>query len=138
MYRLVREPIDVRAVRDSLALPEDGAVVVFEGTVRDRARGRTVRHLEYHAYESMALKKLGELEDDTRQGFTIRDIGIVHRLGRLELGECSVAIVVTSAHRAPAFEACRFAIDSLKKTVPIWKKEYYEDGEVWIEGNSLS
>ena len=138
MYRLVREPIDVRAVRDSLALPEDGAVVVFEGTVRNQARGRAVKHLEYHAYESMALKKLRELEDHTRQGFTIRDIAIVHRLGRLELGECSVAIVITSAHRAPAFEACRFAIDSLKKTVPIWKKEYYEDGEVWIEGDGLS
>ncbi len=138
MYRLVREPIDVRALRDGLALPQDGAVVVFEGTVRNQSRGRAVTHLEYHAYESMAIKKLQDLEALIRQGFSIRDVGIVHRLGRLELGDCSVAIVVTSAHRAPAFEACRFAIDTLKKTVPIWKKEYYEDGEVWIEGNGLS
>ena len=138
MYRLVREAIHVSALRDCVAKPEDGAVVVFEGTVRNHSRARRVLRLEYHAYESMALKKLGELEDDTRQGFAIRDIAIVHRLGRLELGECSVAIVITSAHRAPAFEACRFAIDSLKKTVPIWKKEYYEDGEVWIEGDGLS
>ncbi len=136
MHRLLCEPIDVRAVRDSIALPEDGAVVVFEGTVRNQSRGRTVKHLEYHAYEPMALKQLQDLENRARREFAIRDIAILHRLGRLELGDCSVAIIVASAHRAPAFDACRFAIDTLKKTVPIWKKEYYADGEVWIEGDS--
>jgi len=136
MHLLVREPIDIRPLRDLLAKPEDGAAVVFEGVVRDSARGRAVRHLEYHAYEPMALRMLGELCEEVRAQFAIRDIAIVHRLGRLELGECSVAIIVVSAHRAPAFEACRFAIDTLKRTVPIWKKEFYDDGEVWIEGGS--
>jgi molybdopterin synthase catalytic subunit len=95
-----------------------------------------VRHLEYHAYETMALKRLEEVCENARRQFEIREIGIVHRLGRLQPGECSVAIAVSSRHRAPAFEACRFAIDSLKKIVPIWKKEYYEDGECWIEGGN--
>ncbi len=136
MIRLVQEPIDVQQLRDSLLEPEDGAIAIFEGVVRNHARGKRVHHLEYHAYESMALKKLEELAERAKREFKIRDIGIIHRLGRLEHGECSVAIVVTSAHREPAFEACRFAIDTLKKTVPIWKKEYYDDGEVWIEGGN--
>jgi len=135
MPLLVREPIDVPALRDRISRPEDGAIVAFEGVVRNNARGRQVLYLEYHAYEAMALKKIAELESRARQLFAIREIDIVHRLGRLEHGECSVAIIVAAAHRAPAFEACRFAIDTLKKTVPIWKKEFYEDGEVWIEGN---
>lgn len=91
--------------------------------------------LEYHAYEEMALKMLGEVRERTLSQYPIREIGIVHRLGPLKLEECSVAIVVTSAHRAPAFDACRFAIDTIKTIVPIWKKEFYEDGEVWIEGS---
>jgi molybdopterin synthase catalytic subunit len=136
MFRLVREPIDVKSLRDSLLQPEDGAVTIFEGVVRNNSRGKRVRCLEYHAYEPMALKKLEEVGGRAKKEFAIRDIGIIHRLGRLEHGECSVAIVVTSAHRGPAFDACRFAIDTLKKTVPIWKKEFYEDGEVWIEGGS--
>ncbi len=136
MYRLVREPIDVQSLRDSLLRPEDGAVAVFEGVVRDHARGKKVLFLEYQAYEAMALKKLSEVGERAKKEFGIRDIGIIHRLGRLELGACSVAIVVTSEHRDPAFAACRFAIDTLKKIVPIWKKEYYDDGEVWIEGGN--
>ncbi len=135
MPLLVRDPIDVRALRNRMTRPEDGAVVAFEGVVRNNARGRKVTYLEYHAYEAMALKKLRELEEVARREFAIREIEIIHRLGRLEHGECSVAIVVAAAHRAPAFEACRFAIDTLKKTVPIWKKEFYQDGEIWIEGN---
>ncbi len=136
MFRLVREPVDVAALRDSLLRPEDGAVTVFEGVVRNHARGKQVLYLEYHAYESMALRQMEQIACEARKRFDIRDIGVVHRLGRLEHGECSVAIVVVSAHRGPAFEACRFAIDTLKKTVPIWKKEFYEDGEVWIEGSA--
>ena len=136
MYSLVREPIEVASLRDSLVKPEDGAVAIFEGVVRNHARGKRVRFLEYHAYEPMALKMLKEVGERAKKEFAIRDIGIIHRLGHLEHGECSVAIVVTSAHRAPAFDACRFAIDILKKTVPIWKKEFYEDGAVWIEGGN--
>ncbi len=136
MHRLVREAIDVQALRKAMADPADGAVVVFEGVVRDHARGKTVTRLEYHAYESMALKKLGELCDEARARFAIRDIAIEHRLGMLRPGECSVAIVVASAHRAAAFDAVRFAIDTLKQIVPIWKREFYEDGAVWIEGGN--
>lgn len=116
--------------------PEDGAVAVFEGVVRNNARGKKVLYLEYYAYESMALKKLEEVGSLAKSEYDIRSIGILHRLGRLNHSECSVAIVVTAGHRAPAFDACRFAIDTLKKIVPIWKKEFYEDGEVWIEGGN--
>src|SRR5213593_3494451 len=127
MFRLVRETFDIQAMIGALVRPEDGAVAVFEGVVRNNSRGKKVLYLEYHAYESMALKKLEEVGRRATEGFDIHNIGILHRLGRLKLSECSVAIVVTSAHRSPAFEACRFAIDTLKKIVPIWKKEFYED-----------
>jgi molybdopterin synthase catalytic subunit len=136
LIRLVREPIDLAALRSRLVNPLDGAVVTFEGTVRNHATGRQVRFLEYHAYEAMALKKLGEVAQEALSAHAIRDIVIVHRLGRLSHGECSVAILVSAEHRNPAFEACRFAIDTLKKVVPIWKKEFYEDGAVWIEGGN--
>jgi molybdopterin synthase catalytic subunit len=134
MFRLVREPIDVESLRTALVCPEDGAVAIFEGVVRNNARGKPVRCLEYHAYEAMALRKLQDIGAQAKERFSIREIGIIHRLGKLELGECSVAIVVASPHRGPAFDACRFAIDTLKKIVPIWKKEFYDDGEIWIEG----
>lgn len=133
MFRLVREPIDIQSITDSLQNPEDGAVVVFEGVVRNHSNGKSVRFLEYEAYEPMALKKLEEICSRAKTEFEIRDIAIVHRLGHMNLGECSTVIVVTSAHRRPAFDACRFAIDTIKKIVPIWKKEFYEDGQVWIE-----
>jgi molybdopterin synthase catalytic subunit len=134
VFRLVREPIDVRIVAGGLQKPEDGAVVVFEGAVRNHSHDKAVRHLEYDAYESMALKKLEEIGSRAKDQFAIRDIAIVHRLGYMEIGELSVVIAVASAHRGPAFDACRFAIDTVKEIVPIWKKEFYEDGEVWIEG----
>ncbi len=135
MFILVRETIDVAGLRSSMACEEDGAVVVFEGVVRNHACSRKVRHLEYSAYEAMALKELERVGAAAKERFAIRDISIVHRLGRMLPGECSVAIVVVSAHRTAAFEACRFAIDTIKQAVPIWKKEYYEDGEAWIEGS---
>jgi len=134
MFRLTREPIDIQKTVESIQKPEDGAVVVFDGVVRNHSKDKSVRYLEYDAYESMAVKKLEEVGARARSGYAIRDIAIVHRLGRLDVGECSVAIVVASAHRGPAFEACRFAIDTIKEIVPIWKKEFYENGEVWIEG----
>jgi len=130
----VRETLDVRKIADSIRKPEDGAVVIFEGVVRNNARGKAVRFLEYDAYEPMALRKLEEIGELARREFDIREMAIVHRLGHMDIGECSTAIVVASAHRGPAFDACRFAIDKIKEIVPIWKKEYYEGGEVWIEG----
>jgi molybdopterin synthase catalytic subunit len=133
VFRLIREPINIQEIAESIRKPEDGAVVVFDGVVRNHAKNKAVRFLEYDAYETMALKKLEEIGLRAKNQFQIRDIAIVHRLGHLEVGECSVVIAVASAHRGPAFDACRFAIDTIKKIVPIWKKEFYEDGEVWIE-----
>ena len=134
VFRLTRDPIDIQKIAGSIQKAEDGAVVVFDGIVRNHSRGKAVRYLEYDAYESMAIRKLEEVGTRAKSEYAIRDIAIVHRMGHLEVGECSVAIVVASAHRGPAFDACRFAIDTIKKIVPIWKKEFYEDGEVWIEG----
>ena len=113
---------------------QDGAAVVFEGIVRDNTRGRRTLYLDYEAYESMALKQMETLCERARSNFPIRAVTLVHRLGRLKIGEISVLIVVASAHRGPAFEACRWIIDTLKKTVPIWKKEHFEDGAVWADG----
>jgi len=132
--RLMREPIDTRALVAELQRGEDGAVVVFEGIVRNNSKGRATRFLEYEAYEPMALVKMREIAAEVPQKFAVDRIGITHRLGHLEIGEASVVIVVTAAHRKPAFEACHYAIDRLKRIVPIWKKEFFEDGEVWVEG----
>jgi molybdopterin converting factor subunit 1 len=132
--RIVREPIAAQAVIDALKMPEDGAAVIFDGVVRNHTRGRRTLYLDYEAYEAMALKKMKGLAEEARSRFGVRQVALVHRLGRLEIGETSVLIVVASAHRAPAFEACRWIIDTLKKTVPIWKKEYFEDGAVWADG----
>jgi MoaE-MoaD fusion protein len=134
VFLLIREPIEIKPITDGLRKPEDGALVVFEGVVRNNANEKNVRYLEYDAYESMALKKIEEIGLQAKNDFDIRDIAIVHRLGHMEIGECSIVIVVASAHRGAAFDACRFAIDTIKKFVPIWKKEFYEDGEIWIEG----
>ena len=130
---IVRTPIRLEALVDQLRQPEDGAVVVFDGIVRNNTRGRQTLYLEYEGYEPMALKKMKEIEETARQKWPINRLGIVHRLGRLEIGEASVVVVVTSAHRRTAFEACQHAIDTLKKIVPIWKKEFFDDGEVWVE-----
>ena len=131
---IVREVIDTPETIGRLRRGEDGAVVVFEGVVRNQTRGRKTLYLDYEAYEGMALEQLESLGNQALQRFQIRDLAIVHRLGRLEIGETSVLIVVVSAHRAAAFEACRWLIDTLKRTVPIWKKEYFEDGAVWADG----
>jgi molybdopterin synthase catalytic subunit len=112
----------------------DGAVVVFDGIVRDNTRGRRTLHLDYEAYEAMAEKHIAELAAQAVERYGVRGVTLVHRLGRLEIGETSVLIVVASAHRGPAFEACRWLIDTLKKTVPIWKKEIFVDGAVWADG----
>jgi molybdopterin synthase catalytic subunit len=132
--RIVRQPINTVAILSALKRPEDGAVAVFDGIVRDNSRGRRTLYLDYTAYEKMALKQMEQLARDAQQRFAIRDVRIVHRLGRLQIGETSVYIAVVSAHRAAAFDACRWLIDTLKTTVPIWKKEYFEDGAVWADG----
>jgi molybdopterin synthase catalytic subunit len=131
---IVRERIDVPSVVEAIKRPEDGAVAVFEGIVRNHSRNRRTLYLDYEAYEPMAQKKLEELAEQALGQFAVREVAIVHRLGRLELGETSVLIVVASAHRAAAFDACHWLIDTLKKTVPIWKKEHFEDGAVWADG----
>jgi molybdopterin synthase catalytic subunit/molybdopterin converting factor small subunit len=131
---IVREKIDTQPVLAKLKRPADGGAVVFEGVVRDNTRGRRTLYLDYEAYEEMALKQMDALAEQALQQFPIRDVAMVHRLGRLEIGETSVLIVVASAHRAAAFDACRWLIDTLKRTVPIWKKEYFEDGAVWADG----
>ncbi len=131
---IVRERIDTQAVSERIRRPEDGAVAVFEGIVRNQTRGRRTLYLDYEAYEEMALKKMEELAAEALGRFAVRDVAMVHRLGRLEIGETSVLIVVASGHRAAAFDACRWLIDTLKRTVPIWKKEHFEDGAVWADG----
>ena len=131
---LQRERIDAEALTRQAKDAEDGAVVVFDGIVRNNSRGRRTLYLDYEAYEEMALAQLDALAHEARERFGVRFVSIVHRLGRLEIGETSVLIVVASAHRAEAYEASRWLIDTLKKTVPIWKKETFEDGSVWADG----
>ena len=134
---LTREKIDMEGTLQAIKRPEDGATVVFEGIVRNNTRGRRTLYLEYEAYESMALTRLESLAAEAIDRYRVRDVAILHRLGRLEIGETSVLIVVASAHRGPAFDACRWLIDTLKRTVPIWKKEYFEDGAVWADGEEF-
>ncbi len=131
---ITREPIDAHALIEGMKAGADGAVCVFDGIVRDNTRGRRTLHLDYEAYEAMALELMGGLAVEAVTKFEVRDIALVHRLGRLLVGETSVLIVVASAHRGAAFDACRWLIDTLKKTVPIWKKEQFEDGAVWADG----
>lgn len=131
---IVREAIHSPRVVEELKRGEDGAVVVFEGVVRNQTRGRKTLFLDYESYERMALEKMESLAGQAIEEFKVRDVAIVHRLGRLGIGETSVLIAVASAHRAAAFDACRWLIDTLKRTVPIWKKEHFEDGVVWADG----
>ena len=134
IVEIVRQPIRVAELVGELKAPEDGAVVVFEGIARNHSGGRRTLYLEYEAYEAMAVAKMRELAAAMRAQFPVDRVALVHRLGRLEIGETSVFIGVSSAHRRAAFDACRFGIDTLKRTVPIWKKEHFEDGSVWAEG----
>lgn len=135
MIALTSGPIDAAALVASLKRGEDGAVVVFDGIVRNHTRDRRTLYLFYEAYPEMALSQMRSLAGEATTRYAIRDLCIVHRLGRLEIGETSVLIAVASAHRAAAFEACRWLIDTLKQTVPIWKKEFFEDGAVWAQGD---
>lgn len=133
-FALTREPIDVRVLAARVLRGEDGAVVIFEGVVRNNTGGRATLYLEYECYESMAIEMMARIGREIAGAHVIGRIAIVHRLGRLEIGETSVAVVVAAPHRKPAFEAALEGIDRLKRLVPIWKKEYFADGEAWVEG----
>lgn len=138
LFRIVRDPIRSDEIVAAMKAPDDGAMVVFDGFVRNNFKGRQTLYLEYEAYEPMAYAKMREIGVAIREKFPIHRLAIVHRLGRLEIGETSVFIAVSSPHRAAAFDACRFAIDTLKRTVPIWKKEFFAGGAVWAEGEQPS
>lgn len=126
--------IDAAALVHAVKAGSDGAVCVFDGIVRDNTRGRKTLYLDYEAYREMALEQMRKLAEEAVAKFSVRDVAMVHRLGRLQVGETSVLIAVASVHRAAAFDACRWLIDTLKKTVPIWKRETFADGAVWADG----
>jgi molybdopterin synthase catalytic subunit len=133
MIRLTTDAINYAALTESVCRPDCGGVVLFLGTVRSLTDGQVTLALEYEAYSAMAEKKLAEIEQETRRRWPVGEIALVHRLGRLGVGEVSVAAAVSCPHRAEAFEACRFAIDRLKELVPIWKQENWADGTTeWV------
>jgi molybdopterin synthase catalytic subunit len=137
IVRITRDALDAQAVRaleESVTARGDGGVVTFQGVVRDIARGKQVRSLEYDAYVEMAEQQMAQIAAEVEARWEDSTVALVHRIGPLEIGECSVVIAVACPHRAEAFEACRYAIDTLKSTVTIWKKEIYTDGEEWVEG----
>ena len=134
---LTRHAIDTRAVIARILSGAEGAVITFEGTVRNHTKGRPTRFLDYHCYESMALKMMLQIAVEVAGEYEVNCVAMIHRLGRLLIGETSVAVIVTAAHRGPAFEAARAGIDRLKKRVPIWKKEHFADGEVWVEAFAI-
>jgi molybdopterin converting factor subunit 1 len=133
-FALTRAPIDERSIKNRLLRGEDGAVVVFEGVVRNNTKGRATQYLDYECYEGMAVKMMAEIGREIAVKHAIGRLAMVHRLGRMEIGETSVAVVATAPHRAPSFDAALEGINRLKKLVPIWKKEHFADGEVWVDG----
>lgn len=136
MFKVTQQPLNVQEVNDLVKRPTDGAVVTFDGIVRNNFEGRTVRFLEYEAYADMAQKKMAEIGAEVRQKFPVGDIAMLHRLGRLEIGESSIVIAVAAPHRHAAFEACAYAMDRIKEEVPVWKKEFFVDGdEHWVNQN---
>jgi MoaE-MoaD fusion protein len=134
VFAITRHAIDSRELSRRLQRPEDGAVVIFEGIVRNNTKGRPTSYLEYECYEQMALKVMARIGNEIAVQYSLGRIGIVHRLGRLQIGEASVAVVATAPHRRQAFEAALEGINRLKREVPIWKKEFFADGGVWVEG----
>jgi len=133
IFEIIREPIDIAGLRARLLEGDSGAVVIFDGVARNNTKGRRTLYLEYEGYEPMALRTMEQIGSEVHERWPINRVGIIHRLGRIDITESSVLIVVTSARRKIAFEACHYAIDRLKRIVPIWKKEYFEDGAVWVE-----
>ncbi len=134
LIQLTREPLNRDPLIAAVSHPSVGGIVVFEGVVRDNARGKQVRYLEYDVYEEMAEQQIRTIVAEAKRRWSVEHVAVAHRFGRLEIGEASVIIVVASPHRAEAFEACRYIIDTLKTTVPIWKKEVATNGEEWVEG----
>jgi len=136
MFRVTTEPLSVQQVNDLVKRPTDGAVVTFDGIVRNNFDGRPVRYLAYEAYAAMAEKKMAEIGAEVQQKFAIGEIAMVHRIGRLEIGESSIVIAVAAPHRHAAFEACAYAMDRVKAEVPVWKKEFFGDGaDHWVNQN---
>lgn len=133
-FALTRDPIDAAALARKILKGEDGAIVTFEGVTRNNTKGRATRYLEYECYEAMAIKTMAEIGAEIVRSFEITRIAMVHRLGRVEIGETSVVVIATAPHRRPAFEAALEGINRLKRLVPVWKKEYFIDGEVWVDG----
>lgn len=134
VFAITRQPIDSRELSRKLQRPQDGAIVIFEGVVRDNTKGRPTAYLEYECYEQMALEVMARIGNEIAAQYSLGRIGIVHRLGRLQIGDASIAVVATAPHRRPAFEAALEGINRLKREVPIWKKEFFQDGAVWVEG----
>ncbi len=134
IIQITSEPLDRDALIASVSDPGVGGIVVFEGVVRDNARGKQVRYLEYDVYPEMAVQQIREILAEAERRWNVDRTAVAHRIGRLEIGEASVIIVVATPHRGEAFEACRYIIDTLKTTVPIWKKEVATNGEEWVEG----
>ena len=132
--QITREPLDRNTLVAFVTDPGAGGIVIFEGVVRDNARGKQVRYLEYDVYPEMAVQQIREILVEAERRWHVDRVAVAHRIGRLEIGEASVIIVVATPHRAEAFEACRYIIDTLKTTVPIWKKEVAMNGEEWVEG----
>ena len=135
MFAITPDPLDPAPLVAAVRRDDAGAVALFYGVVRNENLGRRVQHLEYDAYPEMAVKKMREVADEVRSKFPIADIGVLHRIGRLEIGETSLLVAVSSGHRKEAFEACHYAVDRIKQVVPVWKKEVWEDGSEWIEGH---
>ncbi len=133
-FGLTREPLDLLALKARVRQPSDGAVAIFDGVVRDNSRGRATLFLEYECYEAMAIEMMARLGHDLAARYAVGRVAIAHRLGRIEIGESSVIIAIAAPHRGPALEAVTEAINRLKKSVPIWKKEHFGDGAVWVEG----
>ncbi len=138
MFEVTSEPLDPQRLMDFVRKDESGAVVLFYGVVRNVNEGRRVQYLEYDAYRGMAIKKMREVAEEVRARWPITEIGMIHRMGRLEVGEAALMVAVSSPHRREAFEACQQAVDRVKEIVPVWKKEVGEGGEIWVEGHAVS
>ena len=135
MIIVTEKPLDPTAFTQAVKSPSSGAVITFLGTTREETAGKKVLYLEYEAYDPMAEEKLQEICDEIRQKWNINEIAIGHRVGKLEIGEISLVVALSSPHRNEAFESCIYLVDRLKETVPIWKKEVFEDGEIWIDAH---
>ena len=134
MFEITDQPLDPAKLVEAVRRDASGAVALFYGVVRNENLGRTVLWLEYDAYPEMAIKKMKEVAEEVRAKFPVTGVGVMHRTGRLEIGETSLLVAVSSGHRKEAFEACHYAVDRIKQIVPVWKKEVFEGGEEWIEG----